>query len=870
MKKRTVLISAVTAVLLAVTIIFAFTKCSGDSDEQKPVTKVYMGGQVMAGSTQQLFAKVAVAFPFKNTPYKSDVEGVPTNFELYQNNVIYDTYYYIEYYIKPPNGSEGQYPYKITLSSEKDSHHFEGTVTVGKPTDSDDTVGGGAGKTGYLGSTDISGFSITSKTEFGKLIMANPVIFGNTCIIGTSNGEISGVDPEGKILWRTQVTKNIIDTLQKTKNLLLASDNSGRISAYSLENLAKGDSNSLESYKTSSTLTGPPTILQEDRMVFGTTDGKVICLSLPELEKVWEVSLKGTINGTIAAVPFGSGKGNIYVNSADKSTYVLDYDGKLQVRFEHSIIPIGSPTASNDTFAVLSATNQVQLRYATGKESWIVYCDFEVVGMPVLTNEQVFVYGKNKLRSLSRIDGSELWTIDLPSTINAYPVIVGNHMLVATEDKTISVIRTNDGLVSYTVNIEGSMINWPALDNQRLFVVDRRGILTILSSTGNGKSANFDVSKILTNGACTNIDHNNVVKTTIPQKPKLLWSLKGSFAPAVTTRDRTYLYSISNKEFSCHNSSNGAKVWGLKAEAVDGQFFGFSLAQGFHETPMYLTSKGLLLGTKNGLTLVDPDSGKVLKQSSILGIPQTDGKVIACTNGKELTITDMNMKKLWSVKGQYHSSNVVIDGDYIFSIKRGDGAGEFAIQSVKDGKVIFSKQDTLFDISAMKLLSTKRYVIATTMQGPWVYDKLKAIAKGTSSNITLTNMMLYENNYVNDKLICSTNEFGLIFNLDNGDGILINPDPKKITPVIYNAGHWMFTPTNYVCMGLVPPKGKANPDLNVKTFPRLLQIRNMQSEIVSSIKIEPSNCEQYGIALGGSTIVLSEIDENATLRVYGP
>lgn len=870
MKKRAVLISAVIAVFLAAALIMALIKCSGDTDEQKPVTKMFLGGQVMTGSNQQIFAKVTVAFPFKKTPYKSNVEGLPESFELYQNNIIYENYYHIEYYIKPPKGLEGEYPYKITISSDKDNYLFEGVVSVGKPIDSIDKVCGNAGKTGYLGATDISGFSITSKTDFGKLIMSNPVTINNTCIIGTSNGEICGVDFEGKILWRTQITNNIIDTLQKTTNLILASDNSGRISSYSLENLAKGDGDYLESYKTTSTLTAPPTILQDDKIVFGTTDGKIICLSLPKLDKLWEVSLKGTINGTIAAVPLGAGKGNIYVNSADKNTYILDFDGKLQVRFEHSIIPVGSPAASNDTFAVLSATNQVQLRYGTGKEAWIAYCDFEVTGTPVLTNEQVFVCGKNKLRSLSRSDGSELWTIDLPSTINSFPVIVGNHMLIGTEDKTISVIRTNDGIVSYSINIEGSMLNWPMLDSQKLFVVDRRGVLVIMSNTTNGKTANFDMSKVLTNGACTNLDHNNVVKTTIPQKPKLLWSLKGSFAPAITTRDRTYLYNISKKEFACHNSINGEKIWAFKAEAVDGQFYGFCLKLGFHETPMYFTSKGLLLGTKNGLILVDPDSGKVLKQSSILGIPQSNGKIIVCTNGKELIVTDMNMKKLWSEKGQYHSSNVLIDGDYIFSVRRGEGAGEFAIRKIKDGKVIFNNLDTLFDISATKLLATKRYIVMTTMQGPWVYDKLEAKIKGTSSKITLTNMMLFESSFVNNKLICSTNEFGLIFNLENGEGALLNPDPKKVSPVIYNAGHWMFNPTSYVCMGLVPPKGNPDPNSDVKKFPRLLQVRNMNSEMVSTVKIEPSDCEQYGIALGSSTIIISEISENATLRVYGP
>lgn len=871
MKKRIAIISAITAVVIVMVLLVMFVRCSGDDANQKPVQKLFLGGQLIENTTQQIFAKISVNFPFKNTPYKSQVEGLPSNFDLYENNIIYDKSYFTEYLVNPPAGSSGQYSYKILITSDKEKYEFDGVIVVGKPSDSSDKVGGDAGKTGYLGATDISNFSITSKTEFGKLMIANPVVFPNVCVIGTSNGELAGVDFNGKILWRTQITKNIIDTLQQSENLVIVSDNSGLISTFDIDKLSKGEDRAEDTYRISSTLSGPPTIIQKDRMIIGATDGRIVCLSLPELKKVWDIDLiKGTIIGSIAAVPLGSGKGNIYINSANKNTYILDYDGNLQKRLKHSIIPIGSPCANNDTFATLSAENQLQLRFNSGTEVWIYNCEFEVAGMPVMTADQLFVYGKNKLRSVSRKDGSELWTIDLPSKISANPVVTGNHIVVATEDKNVSVIRTNDGLTSYSFSIDGSVINWPYLFDNKLFIADRVGNLIILSNSGNVKVGKFDIGQVVTNGACTNQDHNNLVKTSLPLKPKLLWTLNGSYAPAVTTKDRVYLYNIDKKEFSCNKSTNGNPIWNLKEEAAEGQFYGFCLMQGFHETPMYLTAKGMLLGTRNGLMLVDPDTGKILARSSIHGIPQSDGKIIVCTNAKELVVCSFDMKKLWSAKGEYYSSNVVIDGDYIYAVKRGDGVGEFSIFEIKTGKTVFSHGDSLFDISAMKLLSTKQYIIMTTMQGPWVFDKLAAKVNGTSSKVTLTNIQLFECNYIDNKAFCSTNEFGLSFDLKTGEGSLFAPDPKKVEQVIFNAGHWMFTPTNYICMGLVPPKGKADPNANVIDFPRLLQIRNMTSEIVSTIKIEASKCDKYGIALGGSTIILTEICDGAKLRVYGP
>ncbi|MBP7732477.1 MAG: PQQ-binding-like beta-propeller repeat protein [Caldisericia bacterium] len=871
MKKRISVISAVTAFALIVSLLLVFSGCSNDTSKES-VQKMFLGGQLIENTSQQIFAKLSVNFPFKNTPYKSKVEGLPSNFELYENNVIYSTYYQTEYMVSPPEGSSGQYPYKILMTSDKEKFEFEGVLTVGKPSDSPDRVGGNVGKTGYLGATNISNFAITSKTEIGKLLMANPVVFPNVCVIGTSNGELVGVDFSGKILWRVQITKNIIDTLQQSGSLVIVSDNSGLISTFDIDKLSKGEDRAENTYRIPSTLSGPPTIIDKDMMVIGSTDGKVACLSLPDLRKIWEIDkIKGTVIGSISAVPLGEGKGNIYINSADKNTYILDYEGNLQKRLGHPVIPIGSPCASNDTFAVLSAKNQLQLRYSTGLEAWIDYCEFEVAGMPVITSDQIFVYGKNKLKSVSRKDGSELWTIDLPSNINANPVVIGDHIVIATENKNVNVIRANDGLISYSFSIDGSMVNWPYLYNDRLFIVDRRGSLFILSKPANGKSSKFDMSQVVTNGASTRPDHNNVVNTTLPLKPKLLWSLDGSFAPAITTKDKVYLYNIDKKEFSCHKMSNGNQIWNIQIEAAEGMFYGFSITPGAHETPMFFTEKGLLLGTKNGLVLVDPDTGSVLSRSNIQGIPQSDGNLLVCTTGKELTVATTDMKKLWSVKGEYLSPNVLIEGDFIYAVKRGEGAGRFDIFEAKTGKSIFDISDTLFDISAAKLISTKQYIVISTMQGPWVYDKMEAKVKGTSGTVSLTNIQIFECNYVNNKLVCSTNDFGLDFDLKTGEGTLYAPKIDENLIVINNGGHWMFTSTNYVCLGIIPPKEKV--DINTETmmiFPKLLQIRNMNSDIVASVKIEANDCEKYGIALGGSTIILSEICDGAKLRVYGP
>jgi hypothetical protein len=180
----------------------------------------------------------------------------------------------------------------------------------------------------------------------------------------------------------------------------------------------------------------------------------------------------------------------------------------------------------------------------------------------------------------------------------------------------------------------------------------------------------FDMSQVVVNGGSVSLSHNSLVKANFPTKPKLLWNKPGSFAPAVTTIGRLFLYDLDRKVFSCVESRNGETVWEYPAEAAEGMFYGLGMEKGPHDAPMFFTEKGLMLGTKDGLAIVDPDTGKLLAKSIHTGIPQCDGKHIALSSPKELLLLDMNLNILWRKIGFYSASNVCLDGDFIFAAKR--------------------------------------------------------------------------------------------------------------------------------------------------------------------------------------------------------
>ena len=427
-------------------------------------------------------------------------------------------------------------------------------------------------------------------------------------------------------------------------------------------------------------------------------------------------------------------------------------------------------------------------------------------------------------------------------------------------------------MISKSFAIEGSMIDWPCYGDGKMYVLDRRGFLFILSKAPNSTNLKFDMSQVVANGGKCTVAHNCITNATLPLKPKLLWTLKGSFAPAITTKTRVYLYNIDTKTFQCNNAVDGSPVWTYQAQAVEGVYYGFFLKLGLHETPMFFTEKGLLVGTKTGLVLLDPDTGKELTRSIETGVPQSDGKIIVLTTGESVTVMDMNMKVMWKKKGEYHSSTVLIDGNTIYAARRGDGVGEFEIIETKTGKIVSSFADKLFDISSVKVMNTGKNIIVTTMAGPWIYDIQKDDMLGVSKQLSSFGANIFESNYVKGKLICSSHDFGIEFDIATGSGKVMVPKDAKDHKNYLNGGNWVFTPNGYVCMGFILPQGKPPKDNKQKPsdFKRNLQVRNLASEILASIVLEPSENREYGIALSGSTIILSEVGKDGLLRVYGP
>lgn len=869
MKKWILYVGIAVALCLVLALLLLFVRCDG---QKKKVVDLYLGGIVVAGTENQVFAKVAIGVPFKQTDFKGKVDGVPDSIKTSTIETVRENYYELNFMASPDKDATGEHPYTITVFNEKESYQFKGVLVIGKPSDTPDLVGGNAGKTGYLGPTDFNGLSISASVKFGILMVSNPVIIGDLAVAGLSNGEIAAVSFDGTIKWKTKITDNTVETLQTIDGKLITSDNSGLISLFSLDDLADGKTKPLGSIKVSGVLTASPTILDSKRMAVGTSDGKVVCISIPDMKKVWDVQLDGSIYGSIAAIPLGGEKGNLFFNCSNNNTYSLLYDGTLLVRVETKQQPVKSPIAKVDRFISLIMPNQVACRASDGKEIWVQYMDFDVTGMPLMNESQIFVYGKNRLKSISSRDGTDIWAVDFPQIINSNPFIIGDHILVPTEDKTINVVRINDGLVSGSMKIEGSVIPWPYLSNERLVIADRIGNLILMTKTKSAITKKFDMSQVLVNGGNVNLSHNSVVNASIPEKPRLLWTLPGSFAPAITTINRVYLYDMTNKQFSCRNSINGEVIWTYNSEAVDADCFGFAFKKGPHDTPMFFTPQGLLAGTIEGITLLDPDTGKVLAKSFVTGIPQSDGKVIVLTNKTVLYVLDMNMKLLWSKKGEYNSSNVALDGDFIYASRRGKNSGAFQILDTKTGNIVFERQDQLFEISSIKVHYNNKYVIVSTIQGPWVFDKINGVEKGTSGTLAMAGYGLFESNFVGDKLYCVSDEFGAVFDLNTGIASLNMPIDGKDNKVRMVSGHWLYTPKSYICMGLdsskLPKDKKSKPP---KNMPKLLQIRNLDGSMIDTIEIDENENAGFGISAGGSMLILSEIGEdNAKLRVFGP
>jgi|GEM_PF-6136184 len=857
--------------------LFLFKGCNRGSKPES-IEPIVVGGVVMPGKGLQTIAIVNFFQPLEEP--KFSIEGLPKEFKTSSNPQIGKESLQLQITAEVPVDYKlGTYPFKLNCSISDIKASFEGEVTVGQAQEGADKVFGGTGKNGVIGDIDPTGFVVLGRAELGSSITANIITVDDLIIVGTKT-YLVGLNDKVKEVFRVKVTNYAIETLQTIEDKVITSDSIGIISIFDIASLYTKDPKPLVTFKGPTRLSAIPTIISNEKMVVGFVDGSIKMISLPNLREIWNNKPQAAISGAISVYTVKD-QSIIYAGCQDKSVYLFDGSGKLIVRLTTAELLLGGPALFVNRLIVSLINSEIIVIDTLGQVQWKIIGPDRVKWQPIINKENILLASDTKIMSLSVIDGKEDWSVVLGGKVESQPVIISDTVVFCTNGKLMR-LNLKDGDELESLPVGGQVSSWPVIFKNQLVVAERNGGISIFGKNENsGKIEPLDTNSIISNGCMVDLAHTNYIDVEFPTKLKQLWSLKGWFAPAITTKRHVFLYSITDKYFSCNEAKTGKQIWRYNSEATEG----FFTSPGAHETPMYLTKNGLYIGTKQGLFLLNPYNGEVIKRSSIIGIPQATAEYVLVSSHLGLTCTDSNLKILWRKDGIYYQPNVAIDGEFVYVADRTkDNQGLYCLR-IRNGSEVWKEKSDIIS-SPTKIMYSKDMIFTSNMTGIAVTDKK------TKKTMPTPGLMMLVETFIQQTKFLAKDMSGFLLQFDFTKGIF-SPiwilDPKKIKdpPSISSHAHAILTKNSMIAIG---PKNKPK-NTPPKTPPKLDP--NQPQPKIEPKKAEPSNyflgCfsskefkvldkydlgiiknGMFSLTIGDEIVVTSLNDVGGQLRVYGP
>jgi outer membrane protein assembly factor BamB/predicted phosphodiesterase len=190
--------------------------------------------------------------------------------------------------------------------------------------------------------------------------------------------------------------------------------------------------------------------VDDDNVIVGNQNGKLLCLSLKNGKQKWFYQTSGAIFSSPAIA-----KGYVVFGSGDGKVYCLDVKkGKLKWSKETGAAVLGSPLIKNDTVFIGGSDHSfMAIDLDLGKIIWkFTGLQGPVVSTPLLYNDKI-IFGAwdRNLYALNKNNGAPEWQWNNGSSVRNYspaaciPVTHEDVVYVVAPDRYISAIDINNG-----------------------------------------------------------------------------------------------------------------------------------------------------------------------------------------------------------------------------------------------------------------------------------------------------------------------------------------------------------------------------------------------------------------------------------------
>lgn len=875
MTKKNITIMAIGIAILGIIIFFLVRGCGS---QEEPASLFWFGGASAPGELPKTISLGRMTPPDQK-PFEFQVEGLPKDVTFEERREDLSSKSYLSFLVAtiPADTKKGIYPIKITYKNASFSKSFESEFVIGDRAESQDSIYGGIGRAGQLPAISTDDLVVSNFVNLEKGITSPPCIVGNKTYLGLQNGKVVALDNKLGKVFEVTISEDSVVAVQATEKYLVGCDSRGNIVSF---DLSQKEPSRLAAYKLDGKVSSPPTIVAEDKILVGSTDGLLGLFSLPDLRPQWKVDLPGPVIGNVSCQIYkfeNDLRGYIFTACDDSNIYYHDLDGKLISRFQMDLTSKFAPIVVGDRVLFSNSGNFIQLSDSFGRTIWSTNVEDMQLWQPISNSGKAYFFGKKKIIALDMKDGSVSFSEDSPGEIASQPVFIGKTLCLPLQGQLS--FMSGDLTPKSSISLGDMVSGWPVPFEGGMLVAQQSGGVYLFTKGNPGSSipvVKFNMKDVVFSQGLSNQFHNSYTNTKLPKTLKLKWEKDGEYAPALTTKTRAYLYNITKKVFSCVSIDDGKEIWQFPSEAYPAIYY----TLGYNETPMCLSGNGLYLGTVAGVMLVDPDTGRLLRSSNVSGIPQADDATVVVTNGKKLSVCDKNLKALWTADGNFVSSNVIILGKSVVAISR-DEVEDFskskafvAIYDKLTGKVEWSKKDTSISYCVRTITDGKR-LLASTGSGLWMMDIGERKVYGASRYApTVETIYAMPNGDIWFKEMA-----GVHFKLNLKDGnVLPAIEPPRDKSIYMAFGLTYMDSESFVGICAPLPDSKETEqsqesiDVNKADF-YLVTTSVKTGDNISSVKIGKSFDAQFTLSYGEKKVFVSAFGSdkgyNPKLSVWG-
>jgi outer membrane protein assembly factor BamB len=209
-------------------------------------------------------------------------------------------------------------------------------------------------------------------------------------------------------------------------------------------------------------------LVVDDKLIVGTTNGKLHCIKKFGGDSVWQVNVKKPIHSSPAS------DGNIVVVGCDDGVlYAVNVKtGKEAWQFKTGASIFASPAIQNGR--VLCGSHDgffYCLNLADGTVQWKSQLGSKIYATPAFLDSLVFIGATNGMLSAFNVnDGTLKWKFQAGSVINSSAIVSGDKLFFGSLDRYIYSLSARTGEVLWKHQMEGRIKTSPVVWGSHLII----------------------------------------------------------------------------------------------------------------------------------------------------------------------------------------------------------------------------------------------------------------------------------------------------------------------------------------------------------------------------------------------------------------